>query len=118
MKRFLFILGKAPYEGLHVQETLDMILATAAFEQSVSLLFLDQAVFQLNKNQHPGHQAVKETASIFKSLPLYDVEKIYIETESLGACGLTEDNLILPVILINRQEIASFIAEHQVVINH
>ena len=52
-KKFLFILGTAPVSGVQVQETLDQILTTAAMEQSVSLLFLDDGVFQLVRNQQP-----------------------------------------------------------------
>ena len=52
MKTFLFVLRKPSYSGLYVQEMLDIILTTAAFEQNVTILLLDDAVFHLKNHQN------------------------------------------------------------------
>jgi len=54
VKSYLFILRKPAHSGAHVQEMLDIILTTAAFDQKVSILLIDDAVFQLKKGQHPS----------------------------------------------------------------
>ncbi|MEY3879842.1 MAG: sulfurtransferase complex subunit TusC [Pseudomonadota bacterium] len=63
MKTYLFILRKPAHSGAYVQEILDIILTTAAFDQKVSLLLLDDGVFHLKKNQQPESVGMKDTAA-------------------------------------------------------
>ena len=53
MKSYLFVLQKPAHSGAYAQEMLDIILTTAAFDQAVSILLLDDGVFQLKKGEHP-----------------------------------------------------------------
>jgi tRNA 2-thiouridine synthesizing protein C len=115
MKNYLFVLRKPAHSGAYLAETLDMILTTAAFEQNVSLLFLDKAVFHLKQNQHVSFGA--DTAATFKALELYDVTALFVERESLNESGLTENDLFLPVTLISRQEINSLMQTFDVLIS-
>ena len=97
MKKYLFVVRHPPYHGLHAQEMMDVILTTAAFEQQVDLLVIDDAVFQLKKHQEAPKKTHKEIGCIFKALEIYDIKTVYVETESLNARGLTTDQLIIPV---------------------
>ena len=106
MKSFLFVLQTDADQGVKVQELLDQVLITAAFDQHVSLLLLDGAVYHLLKNQLGAEIACKEIALIYRSLELYDIQSIYVEQESLIAQGLTTDELLIPVTLVNRNEVA------------
>lgn len=115
MKRYLFVLRSAPHSGSSVQEMLDIILTTAAFDQPVSLLLLDAAVFTLKNNQQPEKYQAKDTAAIFKALEIYDVNDIYVETESLQERGLKFTNLILPVQEIQRKNIADLMKQYDTV---
>ena len=115
MKKYLFILRSAPHHGCHAQEMLDIILTTAAFDQPVSLLLLDEAVFQLKKNQQAAKQGYKETGAIFKALEIYDVNEIYVETESLKEYGLSSADLLLPVIERPRKDIATLMKNYDLV---
>lgn len=111
MKRFLFVLRKPSYDGLYVQEMLDIILTTAAFEQEVSVLFLDDAIFHLKTNQN----AQKNTATLFEILPTMDVNAIFVETESLLERGLNAEMLTQSVQFKSRATIADFMAQFDVV---
>lgn len=115
MEKYLFILRHAAHKGNHVQEMLDIILITAAFDQQVSLLLLDDAVFQLKNNQQAEKYGYKETAAIFKALDIYDINDIYTETESLNAYGLKAEDLLLPVTLFPRTEIAGLMKGYDIV---
>lgn len=114
MKSYLFILRHAPHNGSHVQEILDIILTTAAFDQKVALLLLDDGIFQLKKNQCPEKYASKDTAAIFKALEIYDVHDIYAEIESLQERGLKPADLLLPVKEFYRKDIASLMQSFEV----
>lgn len=103
-----------PYFSSHVQETLDQLLTTAAFDQKVSLLFLDDGVCQLKSQQNAEALFLKNTAAIFQVLEVYDINDLYVEAESLSAKGLDEADLILPVKIIKRAAVNALIQQHDV----
>ena len=114
-KSYLFVLQSAPHSGSSVQELLDIILTTAAFEQQVALLLLDDGVFVLKNNQQPEKYLAKDTLAIFKALEIYDVNTIYVEAESLQKRGLMMVDLSLPVKIISRCEVAQLLKTVDVV---
>ncbi len=93
-KRFLYVNRKAPYGTIYALESLEVVLIGAAFEQDVSLAFLDDGVFQLVKGQQTDELGVKNFSPTYKALGDYDVNKIYVEKESLEARGLSLDDLL------------------------
>jgi tRNA 2-thiouridine synthesizing protein C len=115
MKSYLFVLRKSAHSGAYVQEMLDIILTTAAFDQKVSILLLDDGVFQLKNGQHPENTGMKDTAAIFKALELYEVNTIYTEIESLQERGLKPGELCLPVQAFCRRDIAGLMKRFDVV---
>ncbi len=115
-KKFLFVMRRAPHAGVQVRETLDMILTAAAFDQAVSLLFLDDGVYQIKRGQHPEAAGLPAVAPMFEALELYDVEAVLAERESLLERGLSAADLAIPARIIDRSAIAALIAEHAVVV--
>ena len=93
-----------------------MLLTAAAFDQPVSVLFVDDGVFQLKSGQNPEVLGLKDTSAIFRALAVYDVNDLYIEQESLQARGLDPADLILPVQVIARNEVNALMQRHQVII--
>ena len=65
----------------------------AAFEQDVSLAFLDDGVFQLTRGQDTAGIGIKNFSNTFRALGDYDVTKLFVERESLDERGLTEADL-------------------------
>ena len=114
-KHFLFVLRKPSYDGIYVQEMLDIILTTAAFEQEVNILLLDDAIFHLKANQNAQNSSYKNTATLFEILPTMDINSIFVETESLEERGLNAEMLTQSVQLKSRTTIADFIAQFDVV---
>lgn len=110
-------MGVAPHNGTQVQEKLDVILTTAAFDQPLTLLFLDDGVFQLKKGQQPETQGLKDTAAIFKALEIYKVSNLYVEYESLQERGLLAEDLTLSVQTIRRKNINHFMQQYDVVVS-
>lgn len=115
MKKYLFVLRRPPHSGTYVQEMLDIILTTAAFDQKLGLLLLDDGVFQLKQGQNPESQGMKDTAAIFKALEIYDVNDVYTEVESLQERGLKPADLCLPVREYYRKDIAGLMRQYDVV---
>ena len=50
-KRFMIVNHRPPHGTLHAWESLDLTLTAAAFEQEVSVVFLDDGVYQLLAKQ-------------------------------------------------------------------
>lgn len=117
MKKYLFVMNHAPHIGINVQETLDSILTTAAFDQQVALLFLDDGVLQLHRQQNPERTGFKDTAAIFQALEIYDVHDFYVEAESIQSRGLKPANLFLPVREIYRKDVNALIRQFDVVMS-
>jgi len=116
-KSFLFILRRPPHGGIHAQEALDIILTTAAFDQTVRLLFIDDGVFQLQRDQRPETIDFKHIAPIFGALELYDIEELWVEEESLRERGIKVERLIMPVRLVARCDLAALMEVQDVVVS-
>ena len=116
-KRFLYLLRRPPHGSIFAQEGLDTVLIGAAFEQSVSLLFLDDGVFVLKRGQDPGEIGLKDFAKGFRALPDYDVERLYVEERSLAERGLTPADLIMDVETVSPERAGALIDAHDVVLS-
>ena len=93
-KKFLYVNRKAPYGTIYALESLEVVLIGAAFEQDVAMAFLDDGVYQITKGQDTDDIGMKNFSPTYKALGDFDVNKIYVEQESLDARGLTLDDLL------------------------
>jgi tRNA 2-thiouridine synthesizing protein C len=116
VKKFMYVNRKAPYGTIYALEGLEVVLISAAFDQDVSLAFLDDGVYQLVKGQQTKGIDVKNFSPTYRALEGYDIEKLYVEREALEARGLTEDQLIVPVEVMGRDELVRRMEEQDVVI--
>ncbi|MFD0981119.1 MULTISPECIES: sulfurtransferase complex subunit TusC [Roseobacteraceae] len=92
-KKFLYVNRKAPYGTIYALESLEVVLIGAAFEQDVSLAFLDDGVFQLTRDQNTDEIGVKNFSPTFRALGDYEVTKLFVEKESLEERGLEPSDL-------------------------
>ena len=130
-KKFMYINRKAPYGTIYAWESLEVVLIGAAFEQDVSLAFIDDGVFQLTKGQDTKGVGMKNFSPTYSALGDYEVTKIYVEKESLEERGLTLDDLQHlvwedededyaekdSIRLVSRSELAEVIAASDVLFN-
>lgn len=117
IKKFLYVNRKAPYGTIYALESLEVVLIAAAFDQDVSLAFLDDGVFQLAKGQHTKAIDVKNFSPTYRALEGYDIEKLYVEKESLDARGLTENDLLVPVQVVSRQQMTQIMEQQDVMLS-
>ncbi len=94
VKKFLYVNRKAPYGTIYALESLEVVLIGAAFDQAVSLAFIDDGVFQLAAGQDTKSLGVKNFSPTFRALGDYGVTKFYVEKESLAERGLSEGDLM------------------------
>lgn len=94
IKKFLYVNRKAPYGTVYALESLEVVLVGAAFDQDVSVAFVDDGVFQITRGQDTDGIDMKNFSKTYTALGDYDVTKIYVEKESLEVRGLTIDDLL------------------------
>jgi len=94
VKKFMYLNRKAPYGTIYAWESLEVVLIGAAFDQEVSLMFLDDGVYQLTKGQNTAGIGMKNFSPTYRTLGDYEVKYIYVDRDSLEARGLTEDDLV------------------------
>ena len=116
-KRFMFVNRKAPYGSVYALEGLEVVLISAAFDQDVSLAFIDDGVYELVKGQDTKGIGIKNHSKTYRALDGYDVEKLFVERESMDARGLAEDDLIVDVEVLSSAEMAALMAEQDVVLS-
>jgi tRNA 2-thiouridine synthesizing protein C len=128
-KKFLYVNRKAPYGTIYALESLEVVLIGAAFEQDVSMAFLDDGVYQIAKGQDTEGIGMKNFSPTYSALGDYEVTKIYVDKESLEERGLTlEDLLDLKyededddwaekdsIRLVTREELSEIMDQHDVV---
>jgi tRNA 2-thiouridine synthesizing protein C len=93
-KKFLYLNRRAPYGTIYAWESLEVVLIGAAFEQDVSLAFVDDGVYQIVKGQDTSEVDMKNFSPTYSALGDYEVTKLYVEKESLEERGLTIDDLM------------------------
>lgn len=130
-KKFMFVNRKAPYGTIYALEALEVVLISAAFEQDVSLAFLDDGVYQLAKGQNSSGIGMKNFSPTYRALGDYDIKKIYVEQESLAERGLEPANLLeityedededfatkSAVRIVSRSELTDIMAQQNVLLN-
>lgn len=131
VKKFLYLNRKAPYGTIYALESLEVVLIAAAFDQDVSLAFVDDGVYQLANNQATDGIGMKNFSPTYNALGDYDINKFYVEKESLEERGLSLDDLMnvtyededddwaeKPSIkVVSRAEMAALMEEQDVVLS-
>ncbi len=116
-KKFMFVNRTAPYGSVYALESLEVVLISAAFDQDVSLVFVEDGVWQLKKGQQTKGIETKNFSPTYRALEGYDVEKLYVERESMEERGLTEDDLIVEVKVLPAAELGKLMDDQDVVLS-
>ena len=120
VKKFLYLNRKAPYGSIYALESLEVVLIGAAFEQDVSLAFIDDGVYQLKKNQQTSVGSgigVKDFSKTYRALEGYDVEKLYVDKKSLEERGLSTGDLLVDVEVLDDAQMAELMEQQDVVLS-
>lgn len=112
-KKLLLVSRRAPYGNNLPQAALELTLAASAFEQAVSLLFMDDGVWQLRCHQEAVGLGRKSIEKTLDSLPLYDLETLYVDAASLQSRGLSAAQLRPGLQLLDETGLRDFIESHE-----
>ena len=127
IKKLLFILRSTPYGGSKAQEGLDAVLAASVFDQEISVLFMDEGVWQLHNHQQSlgiklgnAHEKVerKNIAAQLESFPLYDIKNVYVDRKALKQYLIPKKELILDPELVNDKGMQALIEQNDVIFTY
>ncbi len=97
-KRTLFVIRHSPYGSGLARASIDAALAGAVFEQPVELLFLGDGVLQLLPGQDSARLGIKNVGKLLASLPLYDIESVYVDADSARRYGIDPGDSPVPAV--------------------
>lgn len=104
MKNLAIINQTAPFGVNNYRESLDMLLANASYDRPVALFFQGDGVFQLLENTKADLTGNKDLSKTYGLLELYDIEDVFVCSDSLTERGLSVDNLNIDVIALPSQD--------------
>ena len=118
VKKIMHVMRNAPHGTIYTYEGLEMILIMAAYDQDISVAFIDDGVYSLKKDQDTEGLEIKGFSKTFRALDGYDVENLYVDQVSLEERGLIKDDLLVDVEVLSSAEIGKIMTEQDVVVPH
>ncbi len=107
---YLIIARSSPYGSQQARAALDIALTAAAFEQTVSIVFMDAGLMQLLKGQQTDAGDRKNIGKIITALKLYEVNRIMVHQESVDKHDLDPAEFVEAVEVVTSDDIKRLIA--------
>ncbi len=106
-----YLFRSSPHSLTSGREGVDALLAASAFTDDIGVFFLGDGVYQLLKGQQTNGILSKDYAPMFKLFDLYDIEQILVCQKSLEERGLSADDLLIEVKLVDSHAFRNNLAQ-------
>lgn len=116
MKKIAIIFNHPPHGTSQGREALDLALSLSDINV-ISVFFINEGVFHLLPNQQPNLILMRDYIATLAMLELYDIDNIYACSDLLTQLNLTTEQLVIDVKIITKLDVASLLAQHDVIIN-
>jgi tRNA 2-thiouridine synthesizing protein C len=100
------LMRKAPYGSVYTAEGFRSMMGIGVFEMDISVVFVDDGVYALVKGQDPAELDMKPLGDGFPILEDFGVSKFYAHDGSLAERGLTPDDLVMEVDIVDDAGVA------------
>lgn len=114
--KVVVLLRKAPYGRVYTAEAFRTIMGIAVFEMDICVIFMDDGVFALVKNQEPEKLDMKPLGDGFPMLKDFNVNRFVVHDQSMADRGLSADNLVMEVEVANSDQIAEILNTYKKVL--
>ncbi len=104
-KRIAMFMRKSPYGTVYPAEGFRAMMGIAVFEMDLCVIFVDDGVFTLVDGQCPEDIDMKSLGVGFASLPDVGITEFYVHDESLKERGLSTQDLVMDVKVVNNGEL-------------
>ena len=109
MKKIAIINRQSTFNRPTPRESLDLALIFGAFEQQVTVIFIDDGVYQLLDNQNPELIDNKDYLATMKAFELYDIEHIVASFDDMTCRGIADKPLSMDVEVMPNNQIAQLL---------
>ncbi len=113
VEKLMIVFRKAPYGTIYSFEGLENVLIMGAYDQDISVLFIDDGVYAIKDGMDTDAIGIKNFSPTFRAIEAYDIEKLYIDKESLESRGLTVDDLVIEPKVIDASEVEALMEEQK-----
>ena len=110
--KLLYVVSYAPYSNAYGQEALDAILIGASFEQVVSVLFINDGVFQIKSSQSTENNRIKPFTKTYMALGDFGVDNVFVHDLSLLARNVSQRDLIIDTQLLTSAQVAGVLSKY------
>ena len=117
LTNFTFLARTAPYGNNRSNLLMDIALASSVFEQKSNYVFMDDAIYQLLRNQNADHIQTKTFGKAIEAIKLYGINNIYVYEKSLKERSVSLDELVLNPEIINQKQLQKLIRNSENVIS-
>lgn len=114
-KSILLISRNAPWAGPNATEALDVALAAGAFDLPLSILYMDDGVFQLLDQQQSQELEQKDLSANLQALSMFGIEQLYVARQCLALRGLLDSPLAIAAEQLDDQQIQNLIRQYDFV---
>lgn len=109
------LMRKAPYGSVYTAEGFRSMMGIGVFEMEISVIFVDDGVYALLAGQDPDGLDMKPLGDGFPMLADFGVTKFYVHDKSLAERGLTVDDLVMDVRVIDDAGVAEILESNGLV---
>ena len=102
MSQLTYVFRSTPHTTSSGREGIDALLAASAYCDDITVLFMDDGVYQLLLGQQPQSILSKDYAPMLKLFDLYDIEQVYVCSDSLAQRGLAQADLVIAAKRLDR----------------
>ena len=106
------LMRKAPYGSVYTAEGFRSMMGVGVFEMDISVLFVDDGVYALVKGQDPSALDMKPIGDGFPMLADFGVTKFYVHDGSLEERGLSPEDLVMDVEIVDNDRAAQILASN------
>ena len=117
MNKVAILMRKAPYGSVYTAEGFRSVMGIGVFEMDVVLIFVEDGVYALLKDQSPEKLDMQPLGEGFPMLPEFGVNGFYVHQPSLEERGLSVDDLVMDVRLVDNAGLAKLLAEYDAVMS-
>ncbi len=93
-KKIMITVRRAPHGSIYVQEAIEVMFIVASYGMDLSVVFLDDGVYALKDGQDTKSLGIKGFIASIGALMDFEVEKVFVDKQSLADRHLDEDDLV------------------------
>ena len=106
----------ALYGSVYTAKGFRSVMGIGIFETDVVLVFVDDGVYALVKDQNPEKLDMQPLGEGFPMLPDFGIDGFFVHQPSLEARGLSVDDLVMDVQLLDSAGLAELLADRGTVL--